>query len=155
MVTDDVADTLPDRACWTANDIATNYYHSNYAVLPAGQQIAVNNTYNNLMSYHPVRSWLTPGQMDRATDTSNNSQRVIATGFTWFGDRDNTCTQRSGSSACVNNIGGPFQTFAGGVNNANAGDIVLIRPGNYNEPVTITKAITLRATRGNAVVGIP
>ena len=24
VVTDDVADTLPDRACWTANDIATN-----------------------------------------------------------------------------------------------------------------------------------
>jgi nitrous oxidase accessory protein NosD len=41
------------------------------------------------------------------------------------------------------------------VNRANTGDIVLIRPGRYNEPMTINKAITLRATRGDALIGVP
>jgi hypothetical protein len=31
----------------------------------------------------------------------------------------------------------------------------LIRPGNYNEPMTISKPVTLRATRGNATIGAP
>ena len=34
-------------------------------------------------------------------------------------------------------------------------DMVLLRTGNYNEPQTITKALTLRATRGDAVIGKP
>jgi hypothetical protein len=41
------------------------------------------------------------------------------------------------------------------MNAAGAGDIVLIRPGHYNEPMTITKGITFRATRGDALIGKP
>jgi hypothetical protein len=33
-----------------------------------------------------------------------------------------------------------------------ADDIVLLRAGTYTEPQTITKALTLRATRGTAVI---
>ena len=33
------------------------------------------------------------------------------------------------------------------------GDIVLIRSGNYDEQMTITKPVTLRATRGPATIG--
>ena len=40
-----------------------------------------------------------------------------------------------------------------GVTSAQGGDIVIIRPGNYVEPMTVTKAITLRATRGQATIG--
>ena len=50
----------------------------------------------------------------------------------------------------------PWKTVANGVTVANAGaDIVLVRPGHYNEPMTINKAVTLRATRGDAVIGLP
>jgi nitrous oxidase accessory protein NosD len=41
------------------------------------------------------------------------------------------------------------------VNTAGASDIVLIRPGHYNEPMIINKAVTLRATRGDALIGKP
>jgi nitrous oxidase accessory protein NosD len=44
---------------------------------------------------------------------------------------------------------------ARGVSEAQAGDIVLIRPGHYNEPMTISKAVALRATRGDALIGKP
>jgi len=30
-----------------------------------------------------------------------------------------------------------------------------VRPGNYNEPMTISKPLTLRATRGDATIGVP
>jgi nitrous oxidase accessory protein NosD len=39
--------------------------------------------------------------------------------------------------------------------NASGADVVLIRSGNHNEPQTITKALTFRATRGTVVVGRP
>ena len=35
------------------------------------------------------------------------------------------------------------------------GDIVLIRPGNYNEPGIYDKPVTLRATRGEISIGQP
>ena len=35
------------------------------------------------------------------------------------------------------------------------GDIVLLRPGQYNEPGTYTRAMTFRATRGSATIGTP
>jgi hypothetical protein len=153
---DGIADTLPDSLCWSnQNQMATNYYHSNFVELTHAQQVAVSNTFNNIMGYHALRKVYTSDQLDHITDVSNTTRSNLVTGFTRFVDRDNTCTQRTGSSACVNNTGGPFQTVAGGINNANAGDIVLIRQGHYNEPTTIRKAITLRATRGDALIGTP
>jgi len=52
-------------------------------------------------------------------------------------------------------FGGPLKTFAGGLVQASPGDIVLLRPGNYNEPMRITKRVALRATRGNVSIGRP
>ena len=49
--------------------------------------------------------------------------------------------------------GSRYRTLAKGVTIAGSGDIVLLRTGNYAETLTITKAVTLRATRGNAEVG--
>jgi len=59
-----------------------------------------------------------------------------------------------GSSGC-GLFSGPHRTVGSGVSAANNGDIVLIRPGTYNEPGTINKAVTLRATRGPATIGLP
>lgn len=41
-----------------------------------------------------------------------------------------------------------YRTVAKGVAEAALGDVVLVMGGNYIEPQTITKAVTLRATRG-------
>jgi hypothetical protein len=49
----------------------------------------------------------------------------------------------------------PFRTVADGIAAAIDGDIVLIRPGNYDEPRTYTKPVTLRATRGTVTIGGP
>jgi len=50
--------------------------------------------------------------------------------------------------------GSRYRTVAKGVAVVNNGnDVVLLRGGSYNETMTITKALTLRATRGNVVVG--
>jgi len=50
----------------------------------------------------------------------------------------------------------PWKTVASGIAAASAGgnDIVLVRPGSYDEPMTVTKPLTLRATRGTAVIGL-
>ena len=154
-VPDDFADTLPDNTCWDQDDISTNWFHKVFVNLNLAQQNTVSNTFNNIMSYHAKRLVFTSDQLDELADTSNGSRNNLTTGFTWFVDRDNTCTGRTGSSACTNGTEGPFQTVTTGVNRANAGDIVLIRPGHYNEPMTITKAVTLRATRGDALLGKP
>lgn len=158
LTSDGISDTLPDRQCWTENDIAVNYYHSNFAQLTPNQQVLVSNTFNNVMSYHNdgTKDVLTSGQLDKMADTANSLvQSNIVTGYTWFVDRDNGCAAPAGNSACIGGFAGPLPTFAQGVTAATSGDIVLVRPGNYNEPMTITKAITMRATRGNAIIGKP
>ena len=78
----------------------------------------------------------------------------IVTGSTRFVDRANTCGS-VGNSACAGRFGGPFPTLAQGVSVASAGDIVLIRPGHYNERMTLTKAVTFRPTRGDGQIGKP
>jgi hypothetical protein len=158
LTDDEVGDTLPDRECWTVDDIATNAFHTLYANLNAAQRAMVSNTFNNVMSYHNdgTHGVLTSDQLDRMADTANG--RVadnIITGFTRFVDHANTCSVPAGNSACLGGFTGPFRTLTQGVNAAVTGDIVLIRPGHYNEPMTLTKAVTLRATRGDALIGKP
>jgi hypothetical protein len=157
IVDDLVGDTLPDRECWTFNEIAASAFPAVYPNLSPAQTAMVSNTFNNVMSYHldGTRDVLTTGQLDRMADTANGLVADnIVTGTTRFVDRANTCAP-AGSSACAGGFGGPFQTVAQGVSVASGGDIVLIRVGHYNEPMTITKAITFRATRGDALIGKP
>jgi hypothetical protein len=156
-----VADTIPDHQCWDAQDaIAQGNYGLNYAGLTSARQAAVDRVWLNLMSYHGSTSgyssnFFTSDQLDRWTDSANHDRPNEVSGLTRFVDLNNSCLAQNGSSACVAGAGGPFPTIANGISHASAGDIVLIRPGHYNEPMTITKAITLRATRGDALVGIP
>src|SRR5258708_37022862 len=102
------------------------------------------------MSYHDPnnRNRLTPDQLDRMTDTSNGGRNNVATGFTRFVDQNCSSPFADGSSACYF-FGGPYHSVGGGINNANAGDIVLIRPGNFKGPKTNSKRLTLPATRAN------
>ena len=147
---DAVADTIADHSCWdTANEIAQGNYGLNYSQISVARQALVDVVLNNIMSYHGDRYRMTSDQLDRWTDAANSPRNQVATGRTRFVDRANAGVQ-SGTSTL------PYRTVATGITAASASgsDIVLIRPGNYNEPQTITKAVTLRATRGNAVIGL-
>ncbi len=153
---DGIADTLPDSLCWfQQNQMATNYYHSNFVELTLAQQASVSNTFNNIMGYHALRKVFTSDQLDEIADTSNGSLANLTTGFTRFVDLANGCLAPNGSSACGFILGGPYPKVANGISSASPGDIVLIRPGHYNEPMTINQAVTLRATRGDALIGKP
>ena len=52
-------------------------------------------------------------------------------------------------------FGGPFREVSDGLALAGANDIVLIRPGTYTDTTRFDKPMTLRATRGNAVLHVP
>jgi len=64
---DGCSDTLPDDDSWTRDQIALNAYGHVYAECTASQRILVNNTWENLMSYHDGdnRHIITPQQNDR------------------------------------------------------------------------------------------
>ena len=139
--TDGITDTIADHECWSRAQIA--------AGTPGASQTQIDNVWLNIMSYHLPQDRFTSGQLDVWTDTANSARNAMVTGRTRFVDRDNVSGFQFGTSVF------PYPTVGTGVANAIAGDIVLIRPGNYNQPQTINKAVTLRATRGNAVIGIP
>jgi hypothetical protein len=152
-------DTILDHDCWTdQNDIALGNYGSIYSALTASRQAAVDRIWNNLMSYHGRQHetpYLTPDQLDRWADSANDDRPAVRTGRTRFVDLNCNALAPNGSSIC--SVLGPYQTVAAGVagSAANGADIVLIRAGHYDEPQTITKPLTLRATRGTAIIGIP
>ena len=151
---DNVGDTAPDHQCFNSEDaVAVGAYGNFYTNLNATQQWLTRNTWQNIMSYHDqtVINILTPDQLDRATDSSNGPRIISTTGrtryvATWGSDA-------GGNPGITNTM--RLRNVATGVARANTGDIVLIGGGTYNEPQTITKAVTLRATRGEATIGTP
>jgi hypothetical protein len=151
---DGICDTLLDNSSWNSNDI-TIFNFGLFHTLTDEEQRQVDETYNNLMSYHSVRELLTQGQLDVMTDTSNKKAWPgIVNGRSWFVDAfaggcaAYTSTQSGTSSE-------PYHTVAGGLSAADSGDIVLIRPGYYNEPLTISQPVTLRTPRSSARIGSP
>jgi hypothetical protein len=159
IVSDDIDDTLPDRSCWGEYNISTNAFQKPFAELTAVQQMMVSNTFNNIMAYHRDESGsqtvFTSDQWDRMADFSRTDRAKVMNGRTVFVDPANTVCVPLGFSKCNGNSTGPFPTVSSGVAFGSPGDIILIRPGHYNEPMTITKAVALRATRGDALIGKP
>jgi len=137
--TDGFADTLPDVDCWTRPQMV--------AANPGATATQIDNTFLNIMSYHLPQDRFTSDQFDAWTDGANSPRFSVLTGRTRFVATTGNDTTGVGSS------GSRFRTLVKGVTVANAGDIVLLRAGSYNETTTITKAVTLRATRGTAVIG--
>ena len=156
---DGVADTILDHDCWVdQDDIAQGNYAANYANITVSRQAAVDRIWNNLMSYHGrqhTTTLLTIDQLDRWSDSANDDRPAVRTGRTRFVDLNCSPPSPNGDSLCGTT--GPYHTVAAGVTAANASgaDILLLRTGNYNEPQTITKALTFRATRGSAIIGKP
>ena len=101
------------------------------------------------MSYHLPQDRFTSDQLDVWTDNANGDRNAVATGHTRFVATSGNDTTGNGTSTAR------YRTLAKGVSVANSGDIVLLRAGSYSETSTITKALTLRATRGTAVIGLP
>jgi len=145
---DNISDTLPDLACWDQDDIASRSYGTNYASLSTSRQNLVDDVFFNIMSYHANRTRLTERQLDRWADTASFSREHVVSGRTIFVQGNGGGLMPIGSSFR------PFRTVRAGINTAGAdgGDIVLIRPGAYDETLTITKPVTLRATRRGPVV---
>lgn len=144
---DEIADTLPDLACWSQNNIAQNRFGRNYAQLNAGEQNLVDDVFFNVMSYHPRLIRLTELQLDRWADTANGARAAVRDGTTIFA--------RAGGPPGNGSSTQPVNSLTAGVNLAVArpgADIVLLRPGVYNEQLTINTPVTLRATRQGPVI---
>jgi len=131
--------------------VAQGAFGAVYASLNSEQQWRVDNTWNNIMSYHPAATLtvLTADQLDFEADASNGPRFNVATGRTRFVDRNGNAGNQQGTSTL------PFVTVLSGVNAAADRDVVQVRPGNYNEPGAYTRPVTLRATRGAATIGRP
>jgi hypothetical protein len=149
---DACADTILDHDCWDSqNDIAVGNYSLSYANLNGTQTLNVDNMWWNLMSYHNRQhrtSLFTPDQSDRWADSANSDRTSVRTGRMRFVSTTGNDTTGNGSSILR------YRTVAKAVSVVNnSSDIVLVRAGSYNEPMTITTALTLRSTRGTAVIG--
>jgi hypothetical protein len=154
---DGITDTLPDVDCWTREQIESNARSTNYNnfnSLPASvQRKLVDDTFINVMSYHanPENDRLTELQLDRHADTANSTRAAYVSGRTRF-------VSLSGSDSGAGCSTSPYRSVLKAVTDASSagGDIILLRPGAYNEPLTINKPCTLRATRAGPVsIGSP
>jgi Pregnancy-associated plasma protein-A len=146
---DGISDTLPDSGCWTTLDLVANYYYSTpYNSLNASQKVQMDNVFYNTMSYHDylnkntTENRLSELQLDRESDHANGDRNVFASGRTRF-------VSTAGSDVGAGTSTSPYRTVARGVTVASSGgnDVLLLRPGSYNEQITISKPVTLRAPR--------
>jgi hypothetical protein len=149
---DACADTILDHDCWDSqNDIALGNYGLSYASLNGTQTSNVDDMWWNLMSYHNRQhrtTFFTPDQSDRWADSANNDRPAVRTGRTRFVSTTGDDTIGNGGSVLR------YRTVAKAISVVNSSsDVVLVRAGSYNETMTITKALTLRSTRGTAVIG--
>lgn len=146
---DDIDDTLPDHECWKNwDDIASNAFPTEFAsgTMTATQLNEVDNVWFNIMSYHSNRDRFTSDQLDAMADTAAGSRSYVTDHRTWFVDTVTTPPETGLSSH-------PFDSIQEAVDKAGGGDVLIIRTGTYDEPPPITKAVTLRASRGNAIIG--
>ena len=101
------------------------------------------------MSYHERFGLadLSEGQLDRWSDAANSYRRGTVSGSTL-----NVAIVGSDANSGLISAA-PKRTVASAVQAAqpSGGDIVLMRPGSYNERLTIRRPIALRATRLGAV----
>lgn len=147
---DNIADTLPDLACWDRDDIAQHNFGVNYASLASFQREEVDNVFLNIMSYHRSGcgqgadvARLTELQLDHWADTASFTRLSVRDGRTFFVQAGVGGSQNGRSTS-------PFDLVAEGRNAANGGgDIVMIRGGNYLENLTFNTPMTLRTPRGN------
>ncbi|UCC31341.1 MAG: hypothetical protein JSU86_03510 [Phycisphaerales bacterium] len=172
---DHMADTLPDRDCWDRDEIADHSFDVGYDQATSSQQEQVDDVWFNIMSYHwkePPR--LTSDQLDRMMDVSGTTWFPITERCTFFVDgtpdvppiltghincsRDGPRPTLDGNRFPDTRLDGssanPLSAVASALNEAGDGDIVMIRGGYYHEQLTIDQPVFLRASKGDAVIGM-
>jgi hypothetical protein len=146
-----ISDTIFDSECLTFTDMAVANYNKLPIFLTLAQFNLVEDTFFNIMSYHPGtnQTRLTELQLQKWTDFANTPRSPVVSGKTRF---VSTLGLDSGGGT---NSTAPLRTVGYAANVAVAGeDILLLRPGSYNQQLTINKRLTLRATRaGWATIG--
>jgi hypothetical protein len=176
---DGIWETLPEVSCWDHPDsIALYNFGLPFNQLSPTDSTLVDNTFFNMMSYHQLcmmcflagvpcghgtanvpsafnarMQVLTEIQADIWADACNGTRWSSVTGTTWF---------VGGPYAADNNPGiyhllPKEHVWAGLISvDPTGGDIILLRPGHYNEQLVIDTPMTLRATRaGSAWIGAP
>ncbi len=146
-----IVDTLSDHHCFNQSGIAKEAFGVSYFELNTKQQEEVNNTFFNIMSYHDERSVLTTLQLDAMCDTSNQQRHEVVNGDVIFVDPQALVSPPGGTSR-TGLSGGPIPDLKSAIDMAGAGDVLLLRPGDYTEDRVIRKAITLRAVRRDMLV---
>lgn len=152
---DGIADTLPTQAgdfCFTGlDDVSAANFGVSYRFCTLEQRALVDDTYLNLMAYgfDRVLNRLTPQQLDKWTRYANNERQFALSGRTRFV----SATGNNANSGLVPTA--PKRTVLSAVNASAAGDIVLLRPGNYDEQITIANPVTLRAAATNSFPAYP
>lgn len=149
---DGLVQTANDNPNITNHDqLCVALFGHNYAAATAGERLAVDSSYENVMSYHN-EDQLLPIQMDIWTQNANVGRINFVNGRTWFVSTGGNDTFFPGTSASL-----PFATVNRAVTAVSSGnDIILLRGGNFARPTggTITKACTLRAS-STSTIGLP
>lgn len=150
---DGISDTVLDGPCFLRDVIAQANYGAVYANLTPVQRDSVDFGYWNNMAYlHPdqepygstLLTLLTEKQMDRWTDTANDTRTGVRSGHTRF-----VCWGCGGTGTSASPM-----ALTTAVSQSNAPDIVLLKQGNYPINPTWSAPMTFRATRlGPARIG--
>ncbi len=143
---DEMADTLPDLQCWDQDDISNWSFGVDYDVLSSVNRQRVDDTFFNIMSYHPNEVQLTELQLDRWSDTANGVRDAVVDGRMIFAESSPLLGDGSSEQ--------PYNTLQRAVNAASAlrDDVIVLRPGSFSETIVIDKQLTLRATRNGSVI---
>jgi hypothetical protein len=145
------SDTLPDHEDWTRDQIASNSYGVVYADCTPAQQALVDNTWENLMSYHDGdnRHIITPQQGDRMSNLTWDDRSWLLT--------DTPVYIKDGAPAGGANGSwdNPYPTIqaaidAGHVNNRT---VVMMSSGSHDDPSSVIDSNTdLITRRGSSTI---
>ncbi|MGQ0626924.1 MAG: hypothetical protein ACT4PL_02350 [Phycisphaerales bacterium] len=149
---DEMADTLPDLACWDQNAISMHSFGVFYTQLTQTLRNRVDDTFLNIMSYHrggcghtgggATTERLTEDQLDHWSDTALFVRASVCSGRTLQ-------VLATASNSLVNgNSSFPYHTIPSALSASRPGDILLVRGGNYSGSLRISTPITLRTARG-------
>ena len=123
-----------------------SYHQTHYSTLPGARV--------------DLHTRLTSDQLDRMADNSISERSNVAAGGFWFVDYGVANAKPDGRSEPWFDFlgvraGGPFDTIEDGIEQAGPKDVVLIRSVRLGQSLRITKPCTVRATRGDVVIGKP
>jgi hypothetical protein len=148
---DGCSDTLPDDQDWTRDQISQNSYGLNYSQLNAAQQALVDNTWENLMSYHDVDNThiITPQQGDRmSTQTYTDRNWLLTDTPVYIKDG----APSAGANGSWNN---PYPTIQAAINagQVNNRTLVLMASSSHDNPTSVLDANTdLITRRGSSTI---